>query len=404
MKVLMLSGSHPDLSPSDADRSAYALFSHMRTLGGWNTHFVAGSADISMTTAQRPILRYRGRDDEYLLSLPPVDAFSLCSAQPDCSLEIIDRLLSVFRPDLVHVHDLASVGLMLLPHLKDLGIRSVVTLHGDRLVDDAAGIGSKQAGYSRRPSERLIRARIIAQCVAAADVVVAPSATVAQQHIDGGIVPADAITVLRSPFALPSEAARPSSGRASRQDTRRLMVVLDQVNNRGCDTILDAAEALAAQDTFAFPMDAFVLADDSARTKDMGSIDDRIAAASHPLNWRGRLSLDALCDAMDDYDWLILPSAEDWSAHILFQAGCRGVPVLMEEATHSRNALKSANRGWSFPQGSSRQLARTIRDLASGEIETPIIDDRTVREDDLLAKAAHVSLYQALKAMRRSAS
>jgi len=113
MKVLVLSPGHPLLFAGGAETASYALFQQLKLQKTiTEVTFVARSGIIGAASgSQIRIRRFRGRADELLLDLPPLEHFTFTSQNPEYLRDCLNQVMSLIRPDIVHVHHFHQYGI-----------------------------------------------------------------------------------------------------------------------------------------------------------------------------------------------------------------------------------------------------------------------------------------------------
>lgn len=391
MKCMIIAPAHPEVVLTDAPASAYALFTHVKQHEHWNTLFVAAGEGGAAELDPRPIRRHRGRPDEYILTLPALDGLTQFSSQPDRAFGHLEQLIELHRPELVHLHQGGALGLSVLAYLKGCGIKVVLTLHGSLALPNEISIRGRAEPL--RASERFIRDRLIAEQLRAADLVIAASSALARDQIDAGLVAPDHITVLRSPFGF---AGRLNGTPATPSSPPRLLAVVDPSDKPAVDVLSGTIQDLQRMPASAPLLDLMGVVDEGSAPPLSHDFDERFKQS-----WRGAVPAEALVREFIGYDGLVLPGYGPLSMYFGLSALIQGVPVIADEASGLGDALKPPSRGWVFPSGSSAGLSRIVREVADGRRPLPVIDQDLVRDEDALALAAHVSLYRALRGIRR---
>jgi glycosyltransferase involved in cell wall biosynthesis len=221
MTVLIVAHGHPEMSRGGAEIASHALFRALREMPGVTSYYLARTGDPAERRQGRPLSVFRGRPDELLLFSEGVDPFRF--SQP--SGEVVDhfaRLVGRLRPNVVHFHHYAELGLELIEAVRRAAPRAgiVLTLHEFLAICHHHGVmvktgeafalcdGSspsacgacfpKIGGAAFADRERTIRAGF-----AGVDRFVAPSEFLRRRYIEWGIA-ADRIVTLENGIAPPS--------------------------------------------------------------------------------------------------------------------------------------------------------------------------------------------------------
>jgi glycosyltransferase involved in cell wall biosynthesis len=130
---------------------------------------------------------------------------------------------------------------------------------------------------------------------------------------------------------------------------------------KGVDTLLDALAYTTHED-----MGAVIVGDGPARE----ALHDRARRLSvdHRIRWAGYVPHDAIQDSYLGMDVLVVPSrtVPNWTeqfGRVVLEALASGVPVLTSDSGELPHLVELTGGGWTFPEGDSKSLARTLDEL-----------------------------------------
>ncbi|HEY6744536.1 MAG TPA: glycosyltransferase [Mycobacteriales bacterium] len=298
---------------------------------------------------------------------PPAGRFAAVWSRPAAAAT--DRLLARWRPDVAHVHHVyEGLTLSVVAALQRAGVPVVMTLHDYRPVCPnyrlfrAGGPCERCLRPSRRPVEvaRLgclegPRLRSVAAAAEAAfagpihrrvAAFVAPSTYLRDRVVAGGL-PAGKVTVLPNPV-------RPGPPRPAPPDRPRFGYIGRLVDEKGLDTLLDAAALLppgAAVDVYG----------DGRMT---GRIGDRVAAQRLPVTVHGRIAPADVPAALHRLTAAVLPALwpENCPLALLEAAAC-AVPAIASRVGGIPEIVADGRTGLLVPPGDPRALAAAMAGL-----------------------------------------
>ncbi len=214
MRVLVAAAGHPDLSPGEGPAAAYALFAGLRAREGVEATLLA-SVDRSMPALFKPgahITTFDSRPGEYLFLSHDIDPWWHRNGEP-LLVEAFAEFLALIRPDIVHFHAFASLGLELptlarrvLPQcrivftLRDfLAIcaadGSMVRRTDGSACDHASPVRCHQCFPDLPPEQFFLRAAVMKAHLAAVDVFAVPREAMREYFVRFGL-PADRLMLV----------------------------------------------------------------------------------------------------------------------------------------------------------------------------------------------------------------
>lgn len=130
-RILFICHGHPDLVPGGTELFAHNLFRTMRD-SGQEAMFLGCVSRLHRDARQTSAFQTIGRSgDELLLHVGGFDRFMLSHTQPAPVVRPLRELLGSYRPDVVHFHHFALIGIEALVLIRRAlpEARIVVTLH-----------------------------------------------------------------------------------------------------------------------------------------------------------------------------------------------------------------------------------------------------------------------------------
>lgn len=286
------------------------------------------------------------------------------SDNPEVEADFRSWLADV-RPDLVHLHSLQTLGGALVTAAKDSGARVVVTMHDfwwfcarqflvDRemrpcsLVVDCGGCAcQRDHGWA------LDRLRGLAEHLAAADVVLAPSRSTARVLVANGVDPSrvrvdeNGVPGVDGPVHVPApRTVDPEVG-------VRLMFAGGEDPMKGLPVLLDALGAL--------PGDA---AGEPAWSVDLYGVARVPTGLADRVRARPAFRPEELADVLAAHDVLVLPSVMRESHSILTREALgAGLVVVCSDTLGPEEAVDHGRNGFVVPAGDAVALGGTLERL-----------------------------------------
>lgn len=295
-----------------------------------------------------------------------------------------ERVLDVFRPDVVHVHHLAGLSPALPAQAAARGIPTVFTLHdywftcanAQLLTEDGrlcngpvAGLNCGRCAALRigfppltLPSPLLApvflaRARRIRAALAAAALVLAPSGFVAEAARRFG-VPQDRLR--RVTFGVRTEEVQLPSGSMApgRSEELRLTYLGSLARQKGVHVLVEAFQRLGE-----VPARLQIYGDPTAYPTYAAHLQE-LARGNPRIVFAGPLPRERLAEALAVTDALVVPSI--WyenSPLVVKEAHAAGVPVLAAAVGALAEMVHHGQNGLLFPRDNPEALGETLRTL-----------------------------------------
>ncbi len=267
---------------------------------------------------------------------------------------------SSFRPDVVHLHSLQSLGVGLVEQAAALGARVVLTAHDfwwqcarQFLVDREArpcplvvAVGGCQCEAGREHLDR--RNQRMDRALRAVDVVLAPSASAARILVANGVDPA---RVRVDENGMDESASRRVV--TAHTGPVRLLYTGGPDAMKGWPILCDAVRIMAASPGWA--MTAYGVADSVAAADLPAAV--TVSAAYRP---------DELSDVLDRHDVLVLPSvARETYSLITREALLAGLAVVTTDVPGPLEVVDHGRNGLVVPAGDAEVLAATLLEIVT---------------------------------------
>jgi glycosyltransferase involved in cell wall biosynthesis len=384
-RILHVGARHPELSEGDAPRAAHDLFLASR-VAGLDAAFLAACGPEEASALFKPgaiVTGFDARPHEHLLLADAVDD-TWHRNLSHRALTWFATFLQEMRPDVVHVHDVATIGLdaLLVARRTLPAARLVMTLHDFRAICRASGLMVRRSDGTlcerasalrchqcfpgTAPEMFRLREDWVKHALSMVDAFVAPTDFVRRRYLAWGL-PLEKLHVV--PHAPPACAASLDRvvipGARGSEPASRFGVFGAPLDAASLSLVLDAyassaSPPIAVEVTGAGPRHV---------AHDLHS---RFEAAASAMRDRVRL-----CDAgacadwelparMARVDWVVLPSVR-WEAFgrlasLAFQAGrppvCGNIGGLAERVRHGCDGLL-------FEAGDPASLAATLNRCAT---------------------------------------
>ncbi|HEX5069589.1 MAG TPA: glycosyltransferase family 4 protein [Vicinamibacterales bacterium] len=419
MKVAIVSHGHPALGAGGAERAAYSLFEHLKTVPGVQPVFVA-RAEPRDIGHDAPFGAFRGRTDELLWAPPPYEWFRRMSSAHDVLRRHVQSLVDHVRPDVVHFHHYIFFGLDVIGLFKSLArCRTILTLHEYNLIchHDGQMVKTRDLRLCSHASPAechacfpeysagrfFLRLRLIARQLESVDQFISPSRFLRDRHADWGL-DADRISVVEN--ALPPSFHVPAQGssEARRQDRVRFGFFGQLNPYKGALVLLEAAKYLPSALLDQVEIVLFGANLDRQEQKFQDAVNRAIAASQARVSLFGPYQHADLQTLLRSVDWMVIPST--WwenSPLVIQEARVVGLPILASNIGGMAEKVRDGVDGLHFLAGSALDLAAKIEAIVTKRVSvkpTPL--DLPAQNAGVLD--AHLNLYGWTDVQRRIAT
>ncbi|MBB4062404.1 glycosyltransferase family 4 protein [Salinibacter ruber] len=183
--------------------------------------------------------------------------------------------------------------------------------------------------------------------IALADHVLTVSELARDSYVEGG-VPDDKVTAVPMGADL-SDFSPPEPRRTPSEERMTFLFVGHAGRRKGTDTLLAAAKTLVNDDA-------------PHRVCFAGDVDASLFADAPPTVERlGYLGRDALIQAMQRADVLVLPSRHDSFGRVVVEAMATGLPALVSAHVGAKEVLTDGENGWVVPAEDANALTEQMR-------------------------------------------
>jgi glycosyltransferase involved in cell wall biosynthesis len=375
-RILIISHGHADLSFGGAEIAAQAHWAELRRRG---TEAMLVSRVSKSTGHAGAIFFARSADgSDVLFSPPPVNHFRHSQPQGRAVYEEFRELLERFRPNIVHFHHYAFVG---LEHIREVrkyarDIPIILTLHEYRAICNAEGqmlktnglLCQKAAPYDCHmcfpdisPQDFFMRELFIKSFLQLIDLFICPSQFLRDRYIAWGLPP-DKLVVLENGQPRRKVGAESSSGHAD--ETR--FVVLGQLSRlKGTLVLLEAVRLLPKElrktvrieihGTTQYAKEEFKLQFE----RELSELEDTV-------RFCGPYRIEDVGAILRRSGWLIVPSI--WwenSPLVIQEAFAAGRPVICSNIGGMAEKVTDGVNGVHFRVNSAGDLADRIEECAT---------------------------------------
>ena len=374
-RILFVCHGHPELVPGGTELVAHDLFRTIRDRGEAETMFLGCVSRLHRPNRPEVGFQAVGRSrDELLLWVGGFDRFMLGHTEATPFVRSLTELLTSFRPDVVHFHHFALIGLEALMVTRRVlpNARIVATLHdyhpicvNDGLMVTTAGTlcdrASPDACHGCLPdmaphrfAARTLHMRNLLQLV---DRFVAPSRFLKERFVAWGLA-ADRIDVI--PNGLPDLAKAPVQPERPRQT---FGVFGNVAPHKGTLIALSAIERVAREVPGAtlrlhgglnFPNDAF-----------RRNFETTLCEAGDAATHGGPYRREDLAVLMAEVDWVVVPST--WwekAPLVILEAFRHKRPVICSGIGGMAELVSDGVNGLHVRPGDVAALSRAMRHAA----------------------------------------
>ncbi len=326
-RCLILAHGHADLSAGGAERAAYAEFDQFRR-GGTIIPLLVARAEPRQIGHSAPFRTMLGRGDEILASPPSVDPLTLLSHDTRRLAELLDEIVRLHSPTVVHVQHFAFWGIDVLELLRRRGLRVIVTLHEflllchrdgqmittqQRLCRTAAPTACASCFPHISVGQFFVRKKIILKHLANVDAFIAPSQFLAERFVTWGIDAAK-MHVIENPLDQRHidqaiEFARIRGSESAEIAKPIKLGYFGQITpQKGLDVLLKAVEFVDRN-----RKGVVSLVINGAMTPGLPDatrheIEAALRRLRHVIEWRGAYEVNETLNLMRQVDWVVVPS------------------------------------------------------------------------------------------------
>lgn len=382
VKIAIVSLGHPDFSAGGAETAAYNLFKAYRQQPGISEAVFLARIDRAGDHPTGAISFYR--DNEFLWDQGMHDWFNLRGRNREATVARLPEWFGFMRPDIVHVHHYAHMGLEIfrvirqaLPEARiylTLHEYMAICLHNGQMVKHGShklcNESSLEACHKCFPAyskeDLWLRKQALLEHFALIDGFIAPSEFLRTRYVAWGI-PADRIvTIENAQVDWPDVPARP----LAESETRNRFGFFGQINPyKGVDVLMKAFELATRDDRN--PL--FLEINGANLEGQVPEFRDRINELRETLEergvlqWMGPYEPKDLPGRMKSIDWVVVPSI--WwenSPMVIQEAFAFGRPVICSNIGGMAEKVRDGVNGLHFEAGNINSLNLQIASAGLG--------------------------------------
>ena len=405
LRVLMVAHSHPMVTRGGAEIAAHRLFEALGGLAGWQTWFLGCQRDgMREHTGSVFVQPWGGR--EYLYAPEEFDWLRFANRDPRFP-GAFRELLAELRPDVVHFHHFARLGVECFQHVRrELpGAAIVLTLHeylalchhygqmvtkGDDRLCERDDFGRCHDCFPDiDPTDFFLRKTYIERFLAEVDRFVCPSGFLAGRFAAWGL-PRERIVMLENLIAEPQ--APPAK---TPPGPLRIGFFGQMSRLKGIDVLFDAASLLLKRGVDDVLIDVY----GDYRNQPFEfqeAVKRRIADAGPNVRFHGPYEPAQVEALMRQVAATVVPSIWWENSPMVIQEAFRNRrPVICSDIGGMAEKVRDGADGWHFRAGDAVSLAARLSELAASP-ERVAQMAATVRQPPKPAEtvAAHVALYR----------
>lgn len=412
-RVVILSHLHPAVSRGGAEIAAYQMYKELKASPGVSAWFIAGDGGKVLPPLGSPIFQPFGAD-EYVCASSGYSHFQHASRNAEMP-QRLEMLLKELRPDVVHFHHFANLGLEFFLYVRRAlpDARIIVTLHEFLAICNHFGQMMKRPslspcyGASPRDCARcfpeytdndfFMRELFIRRFFSLVDAFISPSQFLADRYIAWG-VPFQKMHVIEngSPF-IPEQKPLPVDEKGI------VLGFFGQISKlKGVNTLLEAASLLSRRRTLRDRLRIDIHGDASNQPPALREgIDALVQQAGPIVAMRGAYDNAQVHSLMQEYHAILVPSI--WwenSPLVIQEAFASGRPVICSDIGGMAEKVRDGIDGFHFRTGSPHDLADLLENLAmhperlcqaqAGVMRPPTISETTARVREIYAAPAAV--------------
>ena len=377
MRVLILSHLHPAVSRGGAEIAAYQMYKELKSCPGVQAWFMAGAGGKIHPPLGSPIFQPFG-EDEYICASDGYSHFQHASRNAEMPREI-EALLLKLRPDIVHFHHFANLGLEFFLYVRRAlpKVRIVVTLHEFLAICNHFGQMMKRPSmalcYASSPrdcarcfpehseNDFFMRELFIRRFFALVDDFISPSQFLADRYIAWGI-PVQKMHVIEngSPF-IPEPRLPPP------EENGLVFGFFGQISKlKGVNTLLEAASLLSKRRNLRDRLRIDIHGDASNQPPALREGLDALVQEAGPIvTMRGAYDNTRVHELMQSCHAVLVPSV--WwenSPLVIQEAFASSRPVICSDIGGMAEKVRDGVDGFHFRAGSPHDLAGLLENLA----------------------------------------
>lgn len=401
-KVVFISHGHPELSKGGAEVASWNLYQLLKS-EGVECLYIARADERSHGGST-----FSQRGEEVLFHTGIHDWFCLSTNNTKELFSDLGQLLKSFKPDIVHVHHYAHMGIEMFGAIKRAVPKAklVFTIHefmamcmhngqmvtkGDlKLCNKAVYSDCHSCFPQHSPGDFFLRKQYILDQFAFVDEFVSPSEFLAHRYVDWGI-PQEKMHVIEN--VLPDIVPLAPRGLVG-NDKRYRFAFFGQVNPyKGLDLLLQAITLLPHEIRSRMRLDVhganLDIQESSFKTKVM----ELLAQVEDVVHLRGQYESEQLPSRMAECDWVIMPSVWWENSPVVIQEAIRfGRPLIGANIGGMKEKIEGI-AGLTFEARSAASLADRIVQATEPEV---FEHWHSQLENYSCAKSAHLEFLRAL--------
>jgi len=371
-KILIVSHGHPDHSKGGAEVAAYNLFQEYQAQGR-EALFLARSGESSHGGS---VFSSRNNETEILFHTSIGDWFNLRCAESRHMAEYFSDLLNRFKPDVVHFHHYAHMGLEMIRIVRNTlpDAKILFTLHeymaicfnngqmvkknSTKLCYESNPVDCSQCFPEKSSADFFMRKQYIQSMFELVDHFISPSYFLIDRYKAWGI-PEEKMTMIENgqPIAKNSDPRPLASG-----EKRGRFAFFGQINPfKGIDVILEAFTSLSEEIKDHVHLDIhganLHLQEESFQVKVNGLLEELEGV----VTMHGSYEPHEMPRLLAECDWMIIPSI--WwenSPMVIQEAYNHGRPVISADIGGMAEKIIDGKTGYHFRRGSHQSLASVI--------------------------------------------
>jgi len=420
LRVLVVGHMHPRVSRGGAEIAAYQMYATLREMPDVQAWFAGASGGKVAAPLGTWVFQPFG-PDEFVLGDSAYDHWSHTSQAPHLGKEF-RALLAELKPDIVHFHHFANIGVEAFLHVRQAApqARIVLTLHEFLAICHHFGqmVRRPSLEFCHRASPRdcarcfpdrtendfFLRQIYLQRFFGLVDHFISPSRFLADRYIDWG-VEAARISVIENgqpPAPTPGPTPGPPAAPSSRNASTLVVGFFGQLSVlKGVDVLLDAVEELTRDPPTLRRIRIEIHGDASNQPPELREkVEARLKQGSALVAFRGAYDNSQVQRLMRQCDAVLVPSI--WwenSPLVIQEAFSARRPVICSDIGGMAEKVRDGLDGFHFRARSGAALADLLRDLADDPDRLAALND-TITQPPTLAEtvAATRSLYTQLLA------